>query len=97
MNVHRATYSCSVELYKQGYTFADFLSNWDISRGFSFILYVIDIAGYTPKLCFYCVRGFFLYSILFAGKISKAAMCGAEVGDIIFHSIGRPEIIVYLE
>ena len=27
-----------VELYKQWYTLADFLSNWDISRGFLYIL-----------------------------------------------------------
>jgi hypothetical protein len=35
MKVHNATYSCSVELYKQWYTLVDFLTNWDISRGFS--------------------------------------------------------------
>ena len=34
MNVHSATCSCSVELYKLWYTLADFLPNWDISRGF---------------------------------------------------------------
>jgi hypothetical protein len=34
MNVHSAICSWSVELYKQWYTLADFLSNWDISRGF---------------------------------------------------------------
>jgi hypothetical protein len=35
MNVHIATCSCSVELYKQWFTLADFLPNWGISRGFS--------------------------------------------------------------
>ncbi len=34
MKVHSATCSCSVELYKLWYALADFLSNWDISRGF---------------------------------------------------------------
>ncbi len=34
MKVHSATSSCSIELYKQRYTLADFLPNWDISRGF---------------------------------------------------------------
>ena len=34
MNVHSATCSCSVELYELWYTLADFLPNWDISRGF---------------------------------------------------------------
>jgi hypothetical protein len=37
MNVHSATCGCSVELYKLWYTLADFLPNWDISRGFCFI------------------------------------------------------------
>jgi hypothetical protein len=42
MNVHSATstYSCSVELNKQWYTLADFFSNWDISQGFFYILFV---------------------------------------------------------
>jgi hypothetical protein len=38
MKVHSATCSCSVELYKHQFTLADFLAdflpNWDISRGF---------------------------------------------------------------
>ena len=54
MNVHRATCSCSVELYKLWYALADFLPNWDISRGF--------------------------FYILFAGRISEAAMGGSGVG-----------------
>ncbi len=37
MTVHRATCSCSVELYKQWFTLADFLQNWDISRGFLYL------------------------------------------------------------
>ncbi len=54
MKVHSATCSCSIELYKQWYTLAEFLPNWDISRVFFFIL--------------------------FAGRISEAAMGGARVG-----------------
>jgi hypothetical protein len=34
MWAHSAICSCSVELYKQWYTLADFLPYWDISRGF---------------------------------------------------------------
>ncbi len=44
MNVHSATCSCSVELYKQWYALADFLPNWDISRGFLYVC-IIYIAG----------------------------------------------------
>jgi hypothetical protein len=35
MNVHSATCSCSVELYKPWYTLADFLPNWHFRRVFS--------------------------------------------------------------
>ncbi len=44
MNVHSATYSCSVELYKQWFTLADFSPKWDISRSFLYV-YIIYIAG----------------------------------------------------
>ncbi len=44
MNVHSATCSCSIELYKQWYTLADFLPNCDISRGFLYVC-IIFIAG----------------------------------------------------
>jgi hypothetical protein len=44
MNVHSATCSCSIELYKQWYTLADFLPNCDISRGFLYVC-IIYIAG----------------------------------------------------
>jgi hypothetical protein len=44
MNVHNATCSCSVELYKQWYNLADFFPNWDISRGFLSV-YIIYKAG----------------------------------------------------
>jgi hypothetical protein len=44
INVHSATCSCSVELYKQWHTLADFLPNWDISRGFLDVC-IIYIAG----------------------------------------------------
>ncbi len=69
MNVHRATCSCSVELYKQWFTLADFFQT-GIFAGFS--LYIIDIAGYTPILGFFAV----CFYLLFAGKISEAAMYG---------------------
>jgi hypothetical protein len=35
MNVHSATCSCSVELYKMWYTLADFLPNWNFRVVFS--------------------------------------------------------------
>ncbi len=35
MQVHSATYSCSVELYQQWYTLADFQSNWNFRGVFS--------------------------------------------------------------
>ena len=54
MKAHRATCSCSVELYKQWFTLADFCQT-GIFRG-----------------VFVC--------ILFAGRISEAAMGGAGVG-----------------
>jgi hypothetical protein len=38
MNVHSAICSWSVELYEQWYTVVDFLSNWDIWRGFLYKL-----------------------------------------------------------
>jgi hypothetical protein len=34
MNVHSATCSCSIELYKHWYSLADFFPNWNISRAF---------------------------------------------------------------
>ena len=42
MNVHRATCSCSVELYEQWFTLVDFLPNWDISRGFLYISLILS-------------------------------------------------------
>jgi hypothetical protein len=44
MKVHSATFRCSVELYKLWYTLADFLPNWNISRGFLYVC-IIYIAG----------------------------------------------------
>ncbi|MFN9941246.1 MAG: hypothetical protein ACK56I_17380, partial [bacterium] len=37
MNVHSATCSCSIELYKHWYSLADFFPNWNISRAFLYI------------------------------------------------------------
>ena len=45
MNVHSAICSWSVELYKLWYTLADFLPNYDISRGF---LYILTINNNIP-------------------------------------------------
>jgi hypothetical protein len=59
MNVHSATCSCSVELYKLWYTLVDFLPNWDISRGF---LYISLISQDTPHTVIFC--GFFLFIVL---------------------------------
>jgi hypothetical protein len=42
MNVHSATCSCSVELYRLWYTLADFLPNWNF-RG---TLIIIDFSKY---------------------------------------------------
>ncbi len=39
MNVHSATCSCPVELYKLWYILADFLPNWNFRGGFSTVLY----------------------------------------------------------
>jgi hypothetical protein len=47
---HRATCSCSVELYKLGCTLADFLSNWNISRGFLQYSHIKRSAIYV-KIC----------------------------------------------
>ena len=44
MNVHSATCSCSIELYKVCYTLADFLPNCDIYAGFSLCMHIF-IAG----------------------------------------------------
>ncbi len=48
MEVHSATCSCSVELYKQWFTLADFLPKLGYFAGFS--LHIIDIARYSPTL-----------------------------------------------
>ncbi len=47
MQVHSATCSFSVELYKQWYTLADFLPNWDISRGFLYLSLILPFI-YVP-------------------------------------------------
>ncbi len=47
MKVHSATCSCSVELYRQWYNLADFLPNWDISRGFLYLSLILPFT-YVP-------------------------------------------------
>ncbi len=72
MNVHSATCSCSVELYKQWYTLADFLPNWDF-RG---VLHIINLA---VRISAVVMAGDIMYTffyILFARKNSAAAIGG---------------------
>ncbi len=45
MQVHSATCSCSVELYKLRYTLVDLLPNWNFRGVFSTYRYLIYIAG----------------------------------------------------
>ncbi len=96
MNVHSATCSCSAELYKQWYILADFLPNWDISRGFLHIInFAVRISEAAMKgvgdIIFHNLGAQWkgtpsscdlsrFYPILFAARISEAAMGGAEVG-----------------
>ncbi len=56
--------------------FGGFFAKLGHFAGFS--LHNIDIKRKHPHTVIF--RGFFIYRILFAGKISEAAMCGAEVG-----------------
>ncbi len=57
MNVHSAICSWSVELCKQWYTFADFLPNWDISRGLNqhFSYYCLDKTLKNLQFSYYCL------------------------------------------
>jgi hypothetical protein len=98
MSVHSATCSCSIELYKQWYNLADFLPNWDISRGFLYISLITLMGGAgdiifhnlgaqwkdTPSYC-NSLRGFFF--IFFAERISEAAWAGRGSGDMISMTI----------
>ena len=95
MNVHSATCSCSIELYKVCYTLADFLPNCDISRGFLsvYVLYIIYNAGGISAAIreLYCTFADFLQNwnfpqnnINFAGRNSKAAMASVGSGGHYF-------------
>ncbi len=88
MQVHSATCSCSVELYEQWYTLADFFPNWDISRGF---LYITLISQNTPPAHTVIFAVFFYCS---PERSEKLRCAGRGSGDIIFHSLGRRGIIV---
>jgi hypothetical protein len=90
MTVHSATCSCSVELYKLWYTLADFLPNWDISRGFLYIslissqcclegCIVAQESTTLPRI--FSKTGIYLYNINFAERNSEAAM-GRGGGNI---------------
>ncbi len=50
MTVHSATYRCSVELYKQWYTLADFFPNWNF-RGVFSTLVLPFIYVPLPSVC----------------------------------------------
>ncbi len=77
MNAHNAICSCSVELCNHAVVyFSGFFAKLDHFAGFS--LYISLMSQDTPPSVIF--RGFFLYTVLFAGKISEAAMCRAEVG-----------------
>ena len=45
MKAHSATCSCSVELYKQWYTLADFFPNWNFRGVFSTYVSFISLVG----------------------------------------------------
>jgi hypothetical protein len=61
MNVHSATSSCSIELYKQWYTLADLLPNWDISRGFLSVYIIYNSGGISAAIReMYCTLPDFL-------------------------------------
>ncbi len=51
MNVHSATCSCSVELYKQWFTLADFFPKLGFSRGF------LSAAVMAGDIIFFCLAG----------------------------------------
>jgi hypothetical protein len=51
MNVHSATCSCSVELYKQWFTLADFFPKLEFSRGF------LSAAVMAGDIIFFCLAG----------------------------------------
>jgi hypothetical protein len=53
MNVHSATCSCSVELYKLRYTLADFFPNWNFRVVFSILLPFIYVP--LPSVCSICM------------------------------------------
>jgi hypothetical protein len=89
MNVHSAACSCSVELYKLWYTLADFLPNWDISRGFLYISLISSqyclveciVAQESTTLTRNISKtGIYPYNINFAERNSEAAM--GRGGDI---------------
>jgi hypothetical protein len=82
MNVQSATCRCFVELYKQRFTLADFLPNWDISRGFLSVYIIYNAGGISAAIReMYCTFSDFLqklnfplHNINFAERNSEAAM-----------------------
>jgi hypothetical protein len=80
MKVHSATCSCSVELYKLWYPLADFFPNWNFPGVFSTYHYSLtsEPSGKIHPHTVIFLRGLFL--ILFAGRISEAAMGRTGVG-----------------
>jgi hypothetical protein len=79
MNVHSATCSWSVELYKQWYTLADFFTKLEFSRGFLYVC-IIYIAGRIS-------------AAVMAGDIilfGLAGPVGYNTGNFIYQSLSGP-------
>ena len=82
MQVHSATCGCSVELYKLWYTLADFLPNWDISRGF----FYLSFAGRNSEAVI--GRGHYIFRVPNSLQVCDGWDEGA--GNIIYQSFFGP-------
>jgi hypothetical protein len=60
MNIHSATCSCSVELYKLRYPFADFCHKLGYFAGFS--LYIINFVGRISEAASAMARGHYIFT-----------------------------------
>ena len=98
MNVHSATCSCSIELYKQWFTLADFFPKLEFSRGF------LSAAVMAGDIIFFCLAGplgdytgahtvilRWLFSIYYSPekteKLRWAGRVGGGGGNIVFFSV----------
>jgi hypothetical protein len=80
MYVGSATFSCSIELYKQWFTLADFFPKLGFSRGF---LYISLISQDTPPHCDFC--GFSLFIVRQKDQRSCDVMGGGQ-GTLYFRA-----------